>query len=119
MAKVTKKLKTAWVKKIRVLSRKHLECFLLYDELIKKLCKEKGHPEKEAECLAAKKEAIDNSVQQRGNPRDDIKSASGEICNGLKKILRLTQCGNKTHSFLRDTMAPLLTPKKKLQKTVS
>lgn len=114
--KSDQEVKDCLSKKIRVLSRRHLECFLLDDELIKKLCKEKGHPEKEAECLAAKKEAIDNSVQQRGNPRDDIKSASGEICNGLKKILRLTQCGNKTHSFLRDTMAPLLTPEMALYK---
>lgn len=102
-------------KKIRVLSRRHLECFLLDDELIKKLCQEKGHPEKEYECLAVKKQAIENSMR-RGNPHDDIKSASGEIYNGLKGILGLTQCGNKTHSFLRDTMAPLLTPDMALYK---
>lgn len=95
---------------IRVLSRRHMESYLLDDELIKKLCKENGLPEKELECLALKNQAMENSIQQRGNPPDDIKSASGEIFNGLKKILGLTQCGNKTHSFLRDTMAPLLTP---------
>ncbi len=101
---------------IMVLNRRHLECYLLDDELIKKLCQEKGLPEKELECLAVKKQAIENSVQQRNNPPDDIKSASGEICNSLKRILGLTQCGNKTHTFLRDTMAPLLTPDMELYK---
>lgn len=57
-----------------------------------------------------KKQAIKDSVQSRGNPEDDIKSASGEICVGLKKVLSLKRCGNKRSSFLRDTMAPLITP---------
>ena len=94
---------------IKVLSRRHLECYLFDDDVIKKLCCEKNMPEKETECLELKKTALENS-RNRENPIDDIKSASGEIYNGLKKILQLTQCGNNTHSFLRDTMAPLITP---------
>lgn len=93
---------------IHVLKRRHLECYLFDNELIKKLCYEKGKPEKEIECLEMKNQAMQNSIS-RGNPIDDVKSASGEIYTGLKKILQLTQCGNDTHSFLRDTMAPLLT----------
>lgn len=95
-------------KGVKVLGRRHLESYLFDDELIKKLCQTKGKAEKESECLQMKDNAIQHSVN-RGNPNDDIKSASGEIYTGLKQILQLTQCGNDTHSFLRDTMAPLLT----------
>lgn len=93
---------------VKVLSRRHLECYLLNDEIIKKLCEKNGQPEKVEMCLQMKSQALQNS-KNRTNPADDVKSASGEIYNGLKKILGLTQCGNDTHSFLRDTMAALLT----------
>ena len=46
----------------------------------------------------------------RNNPDDDVKSASGDIMVELKRILGLIRCGNKRESFLRDTMAPLITP---------
>ncbi len=94
---------------IRVLGRRHLECYLFDDEMIRKLCQVKGMPEKEAECLEVKRQAMNDSITNRGNPLDDVKSASGEIYTNLKRILQLTRCGNDTHSFLRDTMAPLLT----------
>ena len=94
---------------IRVLGRRHLECYLFDDEMIRKLCQVKGMPEKEAECLEVKRQAMNDSITNRGNPSDDVKSASGEIYTNLKRILQLTRCGNDTHSFLRDTMAPLLT----------
>lgn len=94
---------------IRVLGRRHLECYLFDDEMIRKLCQVKGMPEKEAECLEVKRQAMNDSITNRGNPPDDVKSASGVIYTNLKRILQLTRCGNDTHSFLRDTMAPLLT----------
>ena len=97
------------MKGIKVLGRRHLECYLLDDEIIKKLCSVNNMAEKETECLEIKKNAISNSIK-RGNPPDDIKSASGEIYIGLKRALNLRQCGNDTHSFLRDTMAQLITP---------
>lgn len=93
---------------IKVLSRRHIECYLLDDELISKLCTINGLSDQITECLAAKQKEMDASVS-RNNPCDDIKSASGGIYISLKRILRLQQCGNSTHSFLRDTMAPLVT----------
>ena len=93
---------------IKVLSRRHIESYLLSDEIVKKLCIAQGKPEKCDECLRA----IDDSLQvsvQRGNPRDDIKSASGEIYLKIKKILQLTGCGNTKDAFFRDCVAPLIT----------
>lgn len=95
-------------KGIKVLNRRHIECYLLDDEIISRLCDSTGHTDLLPDCLAMKSSALTNSVT-RGNPIDDIKSASGEIYVGLKRILALTRCGNKTHTFLRDTMAPLVT----------
>jgi len=63
--------------------------------------------EKLDECLAAKRMAMESS-KQRNNPPDDIKSARGDIYNSIKKILGLTQCGNNSDAFLRDTIAPLI-----------
>lgn len=102
---------------IKVLSRRNLECFLLDDEIIKKLCECKGHLDKYDDIILIKKQAIASSVQ-RGNPPDDIKSAAGNIVDAIKRKLALTQCGNNTHSFLRDTMASYVTPDTEIYKTL-
>ena len=96
-------------KGIRVLSLRHLEAYLLDDEIIAKLCILSNKDEKLSEALALKNEAVNRSVQ-RGNPIDDIKSASGEIFTAIRRLLCLSKCGNDTFSFLRDTMTPLVTP---------
>lgn len=59
--------------------------------------------------LAAKQKAICESVA-RGNPKDDIKSAAGQIYNQTKHILSLTRAGNDKDAFARNTLAPLLRP---------
>ena len=95
-------------KGIKTSKRRHIECYLLDDEIIKKLCTNEGKPELFDECLQAKDDALTNS-KNRENPEDDIKSASGEIYIALKRILSIEQPGNNTCAFLRDTMAPLVT----------
>ena len=95
-------------KGIKTSKRRHIECYLFDDEIISKLCNTIGQAELIEDCLDAKEQAIKESVN-RGNPPDDIKSASGTIYNELKRILNLTQCGNNTCAFIRDTMAPLVT----------
>lgn len=104
-------------KGIKVLVKTHLECYLLDDEIIRKLCSNKEKEDKIEECLEAKKEAIRKSIA-RGNPSEDIKSASGEIYNELKRILELSKCGDNTCSFLRDTIAPLITEDTEVYKTL-
>lgn len=95
-------------KKIKTSGRRHIESYLFDDELIIKLCHSVTKPESIQTCLDAKKQAIQDSVG-RGNPADDIKSASGNIFTEIKKILGLTQCGNNKCAFVRDTLAPLVT----------
>ena len=93
---------------VKTSKRRHIECYLLDDEIITKLCSEAGKEEHIEACLDAKVTAIHESLA-RGNPVDDVKSASGKIFTETKRILGLTQCGNNKCAFLRDTMAPLIT----------
>jgi hypothetical protein len=94
---------------IRVLSRRSLESFLFDNEILAALCQARGHSDKVPEVMAAKERALVDS-QQRGNPADDMKSASGEIYTTVKKLLGLTQCGNTTRAFMLHALAPLVIP---------
>lgn len=94
---------------IRVLSERHLEAYLMSDEILTKLCKLQGREDLISKALAAKQKAITSSVTRR-NPPDDIKSASGEIYNDVKALLNLTQSGSDARSFMRDCLAKLVTP---------
>lgn len=96
------------IQNITVLSLRELESYLLEDEIIEKLCMVCGKSEKYGEIIAIKAEALRQSIA-RGNPTDDLKSAAGLFFTETKKALGLIKCGNDTVSFLRDTMAPLIT----------
>jgi hypothetical protein len=93
---------------VRVLSKRHLEAFLFDDEILTLLCQSKGLPEKVSDVLAIKAEALNESIA-RGNAIDDVKSAAGKIYTEVKRALGLTQCGNDTASFQRETLARLVT----------
>jgi predicted ATPase len=95
---------------LTVLKRRHLESYLFDDEILTKLVKVNGgDPTKITDVLQIKREALSNS-EARGNPSDDIKSAAGLIYNGVKRLLGLTRCGNNADAFMRDTLAPLVSP---------
>ncbi len=95
-------------KEIKTSNKRHVESYLFDDELIAKLCNSEEKGELIQDCLDAKNQAVNESVD-RGCPVDDIKSASGKIFTELKRILSLTQCGNNKCAFVRDTLAPLVT----------
>lgn len=101
--------------RISVLSKRNLESYLLDDSVIEKLCISVGKSDKVDECLQKKQEALSSSIKRENAP-DDLKSARGNIYTSLKKILGLTQCGNRPDPFLRDTMAPLITPDMEIYK---
>ena len=94
---------------IRVLSRRHIESYLLDDEVLQVLCAKQDQPEAYNDVLSIKQQAINNAVS-RGKDASDIKSAAGEMIDGLRRRLSLRNAGNRTSSFLRDTIAPLITP---------
>lgn len=100
---------------ITVLSLRELESYLLEDEIIEKLCIICDKQEKIDIVKTIKAEALSESIE-RGNPIDDLKSAAGLFFTETKKVLGLTKCGNDTVTFLRDTMAPLITQETKTYK---
>ena len=92
-----------------VLPERNLESLLLADEVLQALVIQACKPELLDDALQIKENAVAASVA-RGNARDDLKSAAGEIYNGVKDLLDLQRQGNNTTAFLRDTMAPLIVP---------
>lgn len=113
--KSTKEVQDLFKNGIKTSVRRHIESYLLDDEIIAKLCDSIGKRELLQECIDAKAKAIADSIKRR-NPPDDIKSASGQIFTEIKRILGLTQCGNNTSAFLRDTIAPLVTEETNIYK---
>ena len=89
-------------KGIQVLKRRNIEEYLLDDEIIKKLCNKNKKNDIIDVCISKKKEIISKN-------ENDYKKASGDLYLFLKKELELKYCGNNVVSFLRDTMAPLIT----------
>ncbi len=94
---------------IKVLSKRHIECYLLDDEILKLLCDKVGKSDKYGEILEVKRQKLEESIL-RGNAPDDIKSASGQIFVEIRSILQLARAGNTKDAFFRDILAPLITP---------
>jgi hypothetical protein len=93
----------------RVLRRRHIESYMLDDEVLRLLCEAAGRSEKVDELLAAKQEDIRASVAN-GHASDDMKKASGRICESCRRLLRLQNAGKTSRAFMRDTLAPLIKP---------
>ncbi len=92
---------------VRTLSRRNLESYLFDDEVLSVLAKKHGQGTTISEVLTAKRNirsALSNGAA------DDLKPAAGEIYNACKRILGLTQAGNDTKTFMRDTLAPIVQP---------
>lgn len=93
----------------RVLGRRHLEAYLFDDEVITALCTVNDQPQRTAEAIQVKSDAIAQSVA-RGNDEDDVKRAAGTAAEGLRRLLTLQGAGSNAEAFARDTLAPLMTP---------
>lgn len=104
-----KEVSELMAKGIKVLKERNLESYLLDDSVLRKLCESVGKPEKYDECIKEKEAAMKASKDRRNAP-DDYKSARGDIYNSLKHHLQLTRCGNNADTFIRDTLAPLISP---------
>ena len=94
---------------IHVTTRRNLESYLLDDEVIEEYLKVINQHERLSDALRIKSEAVNASVA-RGNPIDDLKSASGDFFTNFKREFVLTRMGNKTDAFLKDTLAPVIKP---------
>jgi hypothetical protein len=89
---------------VRVLTRRHLESYLLDDEVLEELCKQHGKPEKFEEVKRAKELAIE-SARKRGKDKDDAKAAAGEFFNAVKGLLEIENPGSNWEAFFSTFMA--------------
>jgi predicted ATPase len=93
----------------RVLRRRHIESYLYDDEVLRALYEREDRLADFPAAQAAVAAALSNSGD-RGNAKDDVKSAAAEIYNFLRKHLTLTAAGNDHLAFARNILAPLLRP---------
>jgi predicted ATPase len=91
-----------------VLSERHLESYLLSDEIIKKLCLKYDQADLIEEALQKKEDFLQRAIRD-GQDKDNIKLVAGLIVEYLRRLLQIRNGGNATPAFLRDTMAPLIT----------
>lgn len=99
----------ARAKGIRVLSKRHLESYLLDDEVLRALCEAHNQSDAINDVLRIKQQAIQNAVARRRDATD-VKAAAGEMISGIRTRLALQNAGNTSSAFLRDTIAPLIKP---------
>lgn len=93
----------------QVLSRRHIESYLLDDEVLTSLCAESGNPGQVAALIQVRDSEIAASIA-RGNDADDMKSVSGPFSVAAKRLLNLTNAGSTGDAFLAHTLAPLMDP---------
>ncbi len=91
---------------VRVLSKRNLESYLLDDEVLQALAESVGRQD-QIEELREKKRCL---IAETEGPEDDLKPLAGKLRVTCKQMLSLTQCGNTTMAFMRDTLAPLIRP---------
>ena len=92
----------------RVLSRRNLESYLFSDEVLAALAVSVGLEEKVPDLLAEKQRIAD--ARTDNGQSDDLKPLARNIRDACKRILNVTQGGNDTRAFMRDTIAPLIKP---------
>lgn len=96
-------------KGIRVLSRRNIEAYLYDDEVLLALYERHDRGGDVAGAIDKRAASLADSIL-RGNPSDDLKSASGDLIQFLKRDLNLTGCGSDPASFARAVLVPLIKP---------
>ena len=94
---------------VRTLSRRNIEGYLLDDEVLTKFCEDHGIPDKVQELLDAKQDALTKSIAD-GKSHDDMKPTAQGIHVFIRNAMRTRKIGNKSRSFMKNHLAPLIKP---------
>jgi len=92
---------------VRVLTRRHIESYLLDDDVLTRLCQELGNAAHAPQLLAAKAGALADSVAANG-PADDLKRIAGNIYNRVKQLFPERKLGSNSRAFMKSFCAPLI-----------
>lgn len=102
-------------KGVKVLSRRDIENYLLDDEIILKLCKKYDKENFYENCLTIKNDLILENIA-KNTFSDDLKAIAGSLYISIVKILNLEQAGSNKEVFMKDILAPLITPETNVYK---
>ncbi len=94
---------------VRVLTRRHLESYLLDEEVLESLCKQCEKLDKLEAVKKAWEEAV-ASAQTRGKDGDDAKAAAGEFFRTVKGLLEIKHPGSNWEAFFSSFMADACKP---------
>lgn len=89
-----------------VLTRRNLESYLFNDEIIRLLCRDAAKSEVADQIISTRTQLI----ASKGGNADDFKYVAGETYVACKRLLQLTNPGNSAKAFMRDKLAPLVSP---------
>ena len=97
-------------KNIRTLTQyRNLESLLLSNQVLEKLCQYYDSPDKHDDIIKARTTALQNNADEQ-RPDDDLKPAAQAVHHAAKNLLNLPTTGTKKEDFMRDFLAPLITP---------
>lgn len=95
---------------VRVLRAfRNIESMLLSDDIIIKLCEKHGQSAKFVGIMQKRDEALAKSIQE-GRPSDDLKPTAQTVHQAARTALRINRAGSTSEAFMRDFLAPLVTP---------
>jgi hypothetical protein len=94
---------------VRILTRRHIESYLLDDDVLTRLSTDLGDPTLAPTLLAAKAAALQSSIAA-GGPIDDFKRIGGDVYLAAKRLFNQKKLGNDQRSFMRAFCAPLIRP---------
>ena len=94
---------------VRVLTLRHIESYLLSDEILTLLCTALGNAALGPTLLAAKATALQKSIAAGGAP-DDVKRVAGDVYNQTKQLFPDHKLGGDKRAFMREFCAPRIVP---------
>ena len=94
---------------VHVLRRRHIESYLLDDDVLARLCTSLGNAAIAPQLLAARDTALQCSIAAHG-PSDDFKRIAGDVYNAAKHLFPGHKLGSDKRTFMKAFCAPLITP---------
>jgi predicted ATPase len=94
---------------VRVLTRRHIESYLLDDDVLTRLCTVLGDAALAPQLLAAKVAALQGSIAAGGQV-DDFKRIAGDVFVAAKRLFNGQKLGSDKRAFMRGFCAPLIQP---------
>ena len=96
---------------------RNLESLLLSDEILCKLCRDHRMPEHFETLISKRNEILEKEVAE-GKPNDDLKPTAQAVHHASKQLLNISQSGGIKEVFMRDILAPLVTPETKVYRSL-